>query len=319
MVSLQIPISVVSFQIFVLDDCVVPSIPRLSVFAIGPILDPSSFYNKWFQRIGWVTKGTLEQAINDFRLKQKEPVIVTVDYAINALEKLGVCFELESQPGVYCIPAHINDNDRQNVWLQDSKLTKYVGRREECVRETDMFCPGLFPCFQCLAAVNIDHNACVWKGGIKLVDDHEDTAVTECLVELSKLGRAIDVVVRGAEGSGQQCVAFLTKLMTALNEMLKSKSPGTLTQRCYLSRGQIEARKIDPLGFTEEKVLEAKRTGKKFVRMSCNHDTMADNLADLMVADEEEAVFRQTQAAGSAPSSSVDLTSDHGPVAVEGM
>ena len=262
----------------------------LASLILGPLISPL-FFHKYRDKSlgdGLIAKDKILLTLSDFRERQRLRMETDVDHAVEALQHLGVCFELDNCPGVYCFPCHLPDTTkRQTLWGEDLYNNRYVGRRLKCVRETDIFAPGLFAYLQCRSTVSIDRNAHIWKGGMKLLAKHEGHVVTECLVELSKMERAIDVVVRAPKGHEKQMLASISKVMTTLNDMLEEKSCGTKTEKYYLCRRDIKKRKKDPLAVKEEDVIKAKQD-KTVVVFHSKNDYFAETIDDLIAYSDDE-------------------------------
>ena len=276
---------VVLCQVFVVDDIVFLTIAWLSFYILGPVIEPRC----WFKGLPQPTATTdqLAHILKEFRPQQQPQIEVNIDHAVKALQRLGVAFEVYGHPGVYCIPAHLPERKRQELWQAQAgaKTKTYVGRRVECRRETDIFTPGLFPFFQSKAAVCLDVHAQLYKGWMKMVKIHDDTVATDCLVELTNDERAIDVVVRGPTGSERQCVSFLDTVTISLNELLTEKSPGTQLERYYLSPTHMRETKEYPAGFKEDDVKSAEVKGPSTKVVSrCQGDVITENVCDLFAS-----------------------------------
>ena len=261
------------------------SISWLSSYILGPVIEPRYWLKCLPQPT--VTKDHLAHVLKEFRSQQPQQIEVNVDHAVKALERLGVAFEVYDHPGLYCIPAHLAERDRQEVWQAqtDAKMKTYVGRRVECRRETDIFTPGLFSFFQSKAAVCLDVHAQMYKGWMKMVKIHDHTVATECLVELTNHERAIDVVVRGPRGGESQCVSFLHIVVSSLNKLLTEKSPGTQLDRYCLSPTHMKEKRKYPAGFKEEDVQSATAHGPYARVVSCTgHDIITETVCDLFAA-----------------------------------
>ena len=278
-----------------MDDVVFLTISWLSSYILGPVIDSRSLFKFLPQGTqSTFTKEQLANILKEFRSQQLPPVEVNADHAVKALERLGVAFEVYDHPGVYCIPAHLPEGDRQEIWQAqaDTRMQTYVGRRVECMRSTDIFTPGLFSFFQSTTAVCLDVHAQLHKGWMKMVKIHYGTVPTECLVELSNHERCIDVVVRGPTGSERRCVSFLTTVMSSLNRLLTEKSPGTQLEMYCLSLTQMKEARKYPAGFKIEDVEKAKVNGPYGQVVSRTEgNIVTENVGDLMVFISDQAHY----------------------------
>jgi hypothetical protein len=272
--------------VFVVDDVVFLTISWLSSYILGPIITARCYFNSLQQRK--ITRDQLARLLNEFRPSHLPKVKVNVDHALKALQYLGVAFEMSDDPGFYCIPAHLPEGNRLElkVWqAQDIGAMTYVGRRLECKRDTDMFTPGLFPFFQCKAAVGHSTRSQLYKGWMKMVKIYKGNIVTECLVEMTNDERAIDVVVRGPTESKRHCILYLDTVMTLLNDQLRVKSPGTQLERYYLSPVHMKEAHIYPAGFKEFDVQLAAAEGHNSkVTSSFRGDIIIEDVCNLFAS-----------------------------------
>ena len=127
------------------------------------------------------------------------PFWVTSRVAIEVLLYLELCIPVENEPGVYQIPALLQDSMPDGAWDKSSKLDVYRGQRYECVQPVDIISPSSFVVFQsrCIGRAGTSTSCSVWKDGVKLVRIDGDKVV-ECLVELGikKSHCSVDVVLR---------------------------------------------------------------------------------------------------------------------------
>ena len=161
---------------------------------IGPLLAPPYFpFGMPTGKSGKASKEDIDSALRAFvnHLKQKgirSPFSVTADEAIEVLRYLELCIPVENVPGVYQIPALLQDSIPDDAWVEDSKLDVYRGQRYECDRSVDIISPSSFVILQSRCSRIADTSHQMWKDGIKLVKIVR-SKVIECVVKLGlKLG-----------------------------------------------------------------------------------------------------------------------------------
>ena len=275
---------------------------------LGPVMAPPEFPEhleaaKSRRKEGTATKVEISEVIRKFRQRQgNNPDDINTEYAMNALETLGVMFELPDRPGVFCIPAHFPRKDRNEIWAEHPRKVAYVGRRVQCLREVDIFTSAFFVFFQSRVAVTVDRKAFLWKGGIKVAQVIGGEAI-ECLVELKNYDTVVDLVARGSQKSERHCLSFLETVGDVLDRLLKTKSPGTRTRRYLLHRPDLVARAAEPFGFSEVEVENAKRTGIQLIvsKNEANGQFVEARLDELMaIADEQRQTYSSPSDGGTA-------------------
>ena len=239
------------------------------------------------RREGTATKEEISTVIQNFQRRQgKQPEDINTEYATKALETLEVIFELEDRPGVYCIPSHLPRKDRREVWQKSTDPQMcYVGRRVECLRDIDIFTLAFFVFFQSRVAVAIDRKAILYKGGIKVARVVESSTTVQCLVELTKYDRAVDMTARANKNGQCHALKLLQEVNDILFQVLVEKSPGTLTRWFLLHVPCLIEGQPEPFGFPEEEVEAAKAEGKEIVIGVDGCDHITGNLRDLMAVD----------------------------------
>ena len=258
-------------QVFLVNYLALLDVPWMSHSLLGPVMAPPEFpvhleaAAKSRREEGTATKEEICTVIRNFRRRQgKNPDDINTEYAMNALDTLGVMFELPDRPGVFCIPSHLPYKDRNEMWPEHPRKIAYVGRRIECRRNIDTFTSAFFVFLQSRLAVIIDRKAFLWKGGLKVAHVIEEEAI-ECLVELKNYDTVVDLVARGSEKSQHHCLAFLVAINDILIQMLRTKSPGSQTRMYLLHPPDLVARAVEPFGFSEDEVEEARLAGSKVV------------------------------------------------------
>ena len=182
---------------------------------------------------------------------------VTVHEAIQVLLHLELCFKLEDTPGVYQIPALLDDAIPANAWCEDSTMDVYRGQRYECLHSVDIISPSSFVILQCRCyhMPNVRHKA--WKNGIKLVKIVQDKDV-ECLITMGikKGHHCIDVIVRWS--SKDDCEAVAKELLDELKSMIAlvcdERSPGVTLDWFYLDSSHLQQFCEDPAIYSSKEI-----------------------------------------------------------------
>ena len=211
-----------------------------------------------------VSKEDIKSALEAFGdyLQQKgtpSPYKVTVDEAIEVLCYLELCISVEKMPGMYQIPALLNDSIPDDAWQKESTLDVYRGQRYECVHSVDIISPSSFVVlqFRCSRMANVSHKA--WKNGVKLVKIVEEKVV-ECLITMGiKKGRhCIGVILRWSRKDKCEAVAkeFLDELKLMIAAVCDEKSPGVTLKWFYIDSSHLERLNDDPAVYLSSDVDE---------------------------------------------------------------
>jgi hypothetical protein len=292
-----------SGEAFLIKDLALLDIPWMSHSLLGPVMAPLEFPEhleaaESQRRQGAATKEEICTVIKNFHHRQsnfKAHEEINTEYATKAMESLEVMFELEGNPGVYCIPAHLPSMDRSKVWQKSTDPQMcYVGRRMECLRDIDVFTLAFFVFLQSRMALVMDRNAILYKGGIKITQVAESSIIVQCLVELTKYNKAIDVIARANNHGRQHALKLLQQVHDIVLQVLNEKSPGTLTRRFLLHVNHLIEAAPEPFGFPEEEVEAIKAEGKEVIIgvHGCDHITCS--LKDLMAVDLSDTKSEQS-------------------------
>ncbi|XP_065838981.1 death-associated protein kinase 1-like isoform X2 [Oscarella lobularis] len=235
--------------------CVQP--PWLCHNVIGPLLAPPEFLfgMPTSHKAGKVSRDEMELALKTFEnhLQLKDtpsPFVVTVDEGIQVLLDLDLCIPVRDMPGVYQIPALLNNSIPDDAWVEDLTFDVYRGQRYECDKSIDIISPSSFAVFQsrCSRLPNTSHAA--WKDGVKLVRIVEDKII-ECLIEsdIKKEHCCIDIILRwSSEKSASPKVAkeFLDEVKTMIVDACDERSPGAILNWFYLDSSHLRRHDEDP-------------------------------------------------------------------------
>ncbi|XP_065838510.1 death-associated protein kinase 1-like isoform X2 [Oscarella lobularis] len=230
---------------------------------IGPLLAPP-----WFPvamqtgKLGKASKSDIESALTAFEddlVHKGRPsaFVVKADVAIEVLRSLDLCIALEDAPGMYQIPALLDDSIPPAAWVIDATLDVYRGQRYECNKSVDIISPSSFVILQCRCSRLTDTSEELWKNGIKLVRIFGNKVI-ECLIQLGiKKGRhCIDIVFRWS--SKVSCEAetkkFFNELKSMIAEACDERSPGVILNWFYLDSSHLQQLNEDPAIYLSSEV-----------------------------------------------------------------
>ena len=203
---------------------------------------------------GKASKSDIESALTAFEddlVHKGRPsaFVVKADVAIEVLRSLDLCIALEDAPGMYQIPALLDDSISPTAWVKDSKLDVYRGQRYECLLSVDIISPSSFVILQCRCSRLTNASEEPWKNGIKLVRIIGNKVI-ECLIQLGlKMGHhCIDVILRWS--SKVKCDAeakkFFNELKSMIAEACDERSPGVILNWFYLDSSHLQQLDEDP-------------------------------------------------------------------------
>ncbi|XP_065838535.1 death-associated protein kinase 1-like isoform X3 [Oscarella lobularis] len=231
---------------------------------IGPLLAPAYFLFGMpaAEKCGKASREYIESALMAFQhhLKQKgvpSQFSVTADEAIEVLLDLELCIPVENTPGVYQIPALLDNSISCDAWKEDSSMDVYRGQRYECVHPVDIISPSSFVVLQSRFSrlTNTSHE--VWKDGVKLVRI-VGSKVIECLIQLGvKMGHhGIDVILRWSSKVECEAVAkeFLNELKAMIARASDERSPGVALNWFYLDSSSLRRLGSNPATYSSSEV-----------------------------------------------------------------
>ncbi|XP_065838591.1 death-associated protein kinase 1-like isoform X4 [Oscarella lobularis] len=231
---------------------------------IGPLLAPRYFpFGMKTAKPGIVTRKDIESALRAFEnyLKHKgtpSPFSVTADSATEVLLYLELCIEAQhAPPGVYQIPALLQDSTPGDAWVENPELDVYRGQRYECANSVDIILPLSFVVFQSRSSRISETSHETWKDGVKLVKIVGEKVI-ECLVTLGmKKGHCcIDVVLRWSSQTSCHELAkqMLDKLKAMIVAVCEERSPGVLLNWFYLDSTHLKRFDKDPAIYSSRMV-----------------------------------------------------------------
>ena len=212
---------------------------------------------------GKASKNDIESALTafeDYLIQEgrSSAFVVKTDDAIEVLRYLDLCIELEDAPGMYQIPALLDDSIPPAAWARDSTLDVYRGLRYECDKPIDIISPSLFVVLQCRFSRLANTRRELWKNGIKLVRIIGNKEI-ECLIQLGlKKGRhCIDVILRWSS-KVVECEAIAKKFFDELKSMIAEacddKSSGVILNWFYLDSSHLQQLDEDPAIYSSSEV-----------------------------------------------------------------
>ena len=228
---------------------------------IGPLLAPRYFpFGMKTAKPGIVAKRDIESALSAFEDYLKyhgtsSHFSVKADVAIEVLLFLELCIEVKHAPGMYQLPALLQDSIPDGAWVENSALDVYRGQRYECANPIDIILPLSFVIFQSRSCMAESHVA--WKDGVKLVKIVGEKVV-ECLVTLGmKKGHCcIDVVLRWSKQTACHKLAkqMLDELKAIVVAVCEERSPGVLLNWFYLDSTHLKGFNSDPAIYSSRNV-----------------------------------------------------------------
>ena len=197
--------------------------------------------------------------INCIYLKQ-DPLSVA-----RLFEHFELCTGRDTSSSVFEFPCLINAEKLYGLWEKDLSLTIYAGIRISCQKSSDIFTVGLFPLIQ-LRLRKIfnqdfdDQELSLWCNGLKCCRGE-----VEVIVELTVPHQAIEICVRGSDGSNQECFALLQQFYNVVSDTISEVNPGTAVATGILSSRDMKEH-IEPFCYSKLSLFEAQRGDGLLVR-----------------------------------------------------
>ena len=185
--------------------------------------------------------------------------MATVDEAIEVLLYLELCIPVQGKPGVYQIPALLNDSIPDGTWVEDAKFDVYRGQRYECDKPVDIISPSSFVTLQsrCYHMPNVSYEA--WKNGFKLIKI-AGSKVIQCLMTMGrkKEHHCIDVILRWSSKDDCEAVAkeFLDELKPMIAAVCDERSPGDILNWFYIDSSHLKELNEDPAIYSSLEVYQ---------------------------------------------------------------
>ena len=213
-------------------------------------------------KLGKASKSDIESALTAFEddLIHKgcpSAFVVKTDEAIEVLCYLDLCIALEDAPGMYQIPALLDDSIPPAAWVRDSTLDVYRGQRYECLHSVDIISPSSFVILQCRCSRLTNTSQELWKDGIKLVRI-VGNKVIECLIQLGiKKGRhCINIILRwpGKIECDAEARKFFNELKSMIAQACDERSPGVILNWFYLDSSHLQQLNDDPAIYSSSEI-----------------------------------------------------------------
>jgi len=201
-------------------------------------------------------------------------------------EHFELCTARDHLGTVFEFPFLINAEKLHGLWEKDLSLTIYAGLRICCQTNNDIFTVGLFPLLQ-LRLRKIfnqdfdDQELSLWSDGLKCCRGE-----VEVIVELIVPNQAIEIRVRGSDGSNHECFALLQQFYTVINDVIKEINPGTAVLVSILSCRDMK-KHIKPLCYSRLALFEAQRGDGLLSRTDGDNK---ENILDLICCGCEESL-----------------------------
>jgi GTPase SAR1 family protein len=272
-------------------------VPWLCLYIIGSaIADRSSgdFYVALQpDEDGSATKQAIGEAFKLFSESKGVKFNYDIMWGINILCHLRLCLEHPKLRDVYIFPCHIKKKMSPTTWQKEISKPVYVGRRIQCCSLQQIITPGSFPVIQCEAKKSETMLVVeLWDGGMKVQSKnvpYKDRV--EALVEIPdkrRFIRSINIIIRGPTHSHGDCVVFLKSVIHLIMSVLDVRSPGTITEKTYMSYSHICQHTAEPDCYTEKEIKETFKSNQVYV----THDgRVQDSLIDLLAVENDHMIL----------------------------
>ena len=193
-------------------------------------------------------------------------------------EHFDLCTGKDDSCSVFEFPCLINAEKLYGLWEKDLSLTLYAGIRISCQTSSDIFTVGLFPLLQ-LRLRKIfnqdfdDQELSLWSNGLKCCRGE-----VEVIVEQIVPYQAIEIRVRGSDGSNQECFALLQQFYNVVRDTISEVNPGTAVAASILSSRDLREH-VEPFCYSKLSLFEAQRGDGLLVRTDGNEN---ENILDLI-------------------------------------
>lgn len=274
------------------DDTIVIDMQWLCHYVIGAVMahedSPDFLVSLQPDRSGIATIDQIKKALKRFCESKHITFDYDVMWAIGILMHLGFCLSHPTKRNVYIFPSHIRKARSPIAWARDPAKSVYVGHRVQCKSMQQIITPGSFPVLQCEATKS---NAMVvkelWDGGMKVqakLNASSRLQPIEALVEITDKVRSIqsiDIIARGGCHSHGDCLRFVDTIRQLVMSVLGKQSPGTATEKRFLSHSSIIEHADKLVSYSEKEIYAALEGPECIIR----HETGEDRLIDMLAVD----------------------------------
>lgn len=202
-------------------------------------------------------------------------------------EHFELCTAKDHSGSVFEFPCLINAEKLYGLWEKDLSLTVYAGLKLCCQLNNDIFTAGLFPLLQ-LRLRNFfnqdidDQELSMWSDGLKCIRGE-----VEIMVDHVVPNQAIEIRVRGSDGSNQECFALLQQFYTIISNTIRETNPGTSVSTGILSSSDMKEHVAEPFCYTRLSLFEAQRGDGLLIRSDTGGK---ESILDLLCCGCEDAV-----------------------------
>lgn len=201
-------------------------------------------------------------------------------------EHFELCTAKDHSNSVFEFPYLINAEKLYGLWEKDLSMTIYAGLRICCQTSSDIFTFGLFPLLQ-LRLRKIfnqdfdDQELSLWSDGLKCCRGE-----VEVMVEHIIPNEAIEIRVRGSDGSNHECFALLQQFYTVIIDTIREINPGTAVATNILSSKDMREH-VKPFPYSRLALFEAQRGDGLLIRTDGGDK---ENVLDLLCCGCEDSL-----------------------------
>lgn len=201
-------------------------------------------------------------------------------------EHFELCTAKDQVGSVFEFPCLINAEKLYGLWEKDLSLTVYAGLRIYCPATSDTFSVGLFPLLQLRLRKFFnqdidDQELSMWSDGVKCCRGE-----VEVMVEHTVPNQALEIRVRGSDGSNRECLALMQQFYTIVSDTIREANPGTMMATSILSSRDMREH-IEPFSYSRLSLFEAQR-GDGLVGRTDSGDK--ENILDLICCGCEDTL-----------------------------
>ena len=172
----------------------------------------------------------------------------------------------------------------------------YVGIRLQCQSFIEIITPAVMPILQCeIAKRQGEMVVTLWNGGMfvnKIYKEGEpEIEATVFISDKKRSIRAIDVIARGPAYSHRNVKQFVDNLQLITMQVVDRKSPGTRTEKRFLSHQHISEHNLQPISYSQEEVESAKYKEGVLTKV-INNKVVRDTVIDLLAVEDDHIIYK---------------------------